>query len=192
MARLRSYSNDNSINGHDRLIGTDGGRIGNDGMIVSGTAGATKNFLLSDLATYLSGNINRTIYNSSVSNDGMPLDLRASTVHVILQGARLNLPTGEDLMDGIWVRISQLNTDADNRLFNVPRFMNTDIAVGTQEEADAGLIPEDQVDQHVLVIDDRSASFELIYVGRDQMGRTSEDEGFDEDTLIGWVIIGAN
>lgn len=57
MARISTYDNDITINDHDRLIGTDGGMINpNDGSIVSGTAGATKNFLLSDVRDYIIGN----------------------------------------------------------------------------------------------------------------------------------------
>ena len=55
MARISTYSNDTSINDHDRLIGTDGGIVGDDGQIVAGTAGLTKNFLLSELRDYFDG-----------------------------------------------------------------------------------------------------------------------------------------
>ena len=55
MARISTYSLDTSVNGHDRLIGTDGGRLADDGTIIAGTAGATKNFTLTQLRDFFAG-----------------------------------------------------------------------------------------------------------------------------------------
>ena len=67
MARISTYSRDTTVNDHDRLIGTDGGRIDtNTGQLVAGTAGATKNFLLSDLRNYFQGSSGPTIRDGDI------------------------------------------------------------------------------------------------------------------------------
>ena len=185
MARISTYSLDTTINDHDRLIGTDGGRIGPGGQIIAGTGGATKNFTIEGLREYINSTINRSIYLTQVNDTpGALVPIEPYTVIVTLTGTMIDLPQGERAagqdpdeyvppVDGTWVRISQQNSDANNVLLNVPRFMNTDL-------------PDGQ-----LTIDDRTASFELIYVGKDAAGFPEDADEYTGPS-VGWVVIGAN
>ena len=232
MARIGTYSNDNTINDHDRLIGTDGGRLGPDGQIISGTSGATKNFTISGLRAFITGGSEESIDSNVIplSNGGGGLD--ASVITQVdatdtdvaeinidgslrvqeqiflggnvrdLEGNILITPTGENRLgyltdtitaatatiqpysvvatteasmltlppaeDGVWVKIVQLHRTGESILLpnaadTVPfRLMNTTI--------DGGM----------FVLDDRTASFEMIYMGDPSA------------TTVGWVIIGAS
>jgi len=73
MARITTYENDESINGKDKLLGSD-----------SRDSGATKNYLIADLADYVSANINKgyksyvCLLNQSGTNPPVPTVLENS------------------------------------------------------------------------------------------------------------------
>ena len=178
MARISTYTDDNSINDNDRLIGTDGGRIGDDGMVVAGTAGATKNFLLEDIRTYVLGggddgmpgdHENEFRYETNTVNGGIDT-LGAYAVHVLSNPGLKMLP--QEPRDGEWVKIVDL-TSRNQRVMlhaGTRRFMN--------DTSDT---------RSVLILNSGPASFELVYVGKQAGGGTSEDVA----DHVGWVIVGA-
>ena len=179
MARISTYTDDNSINDNDRLIGTDGGRIGDDGMVVAGTAGATKNFLLEDIRTYVLGggddgmpgdHENEFRYETNTVNGGVEA-LSGYTVNVLSAPGVKMLP--QEPRDGEWVKIIDLTSRNQRVMLHAGmgrRFMNDTRDMNS-----------------VLILDSGTSSFELVYVGKQAGGGTSEDIA----DHVGWVIVGA-
>ena len=167
MARISTYANDPDVRDNDRLIGTDGGRLDIDGQVVAGTAGSTKNFTVAALRNYFMGGTgldpadNLLQYQTRIL--GETEDIQPFTVNVVTLGVMHNLP--QEPRDGDWLKI-----------VNIAGVSNVMLNAGT------GINIMGQ-DDPVLVLDDHTASFEMVYIGL-VYPLTGE--------LFGWAIVGAN
>ena len=179
MARISTYSQDTSVNEHDRLIGTDGGQVDSDGKVIPGTAGATKNFTLGQIRSYIldegedGGIENDFRYATSASATGASEDLVSYAVNVITGGMVKNL--NPEPIDGEWVRIVDLTGRGLNTMINAGpgrKFMN---------------LPADEPMNNILILNNGTASFELVYVEDEAGGGDSTDIA----DHVGWVIVGA-
>ena len=194
MARISTYSNDQTINDNDRLIGTDGGSG------IAGTAGATRNFTIGDLRRYINsrddgqsamggGDFDTFLYTDDTLVDGQPPVLSLRSAYAFHnQGSSLMAVLPSNPSDGAWIRITGIGTTGVMLYAG-----HTDLATATAASAGnrfmAGVtsVGTAASDPHLLMVPgSMNPSFELIYIA-DEI--TTTVTGSSVTAPVGWVIV---